>query len=190
MKKEIFPFMILSCGLGHRRTFALQGLHIAVATQNCGISSKSRVNSRDDAPRIPPHKPRTFTPVIHHSLCFLDVKTSFLNPSFTVSIHLFLSSTYPLSDYSTLLYIDPLSNPVILHSLHMAEPSRTPSSLFRPNPSSLRTTLLSLYSGLFIHSPDTQLASEIVHLYSPNPRPLFLLSYHCLTTIHENRHDH
>ena len=36
---------------------------------------------------------------------------------------------------------------------------------------------------------NTLQTSEVVHLYSPHPRSLFLLPYHCLTTLYNNRHE-
>ena len=139
-----------------------------MTTHNCGILSKSRVD--------PPGNALGISLTIHSnrvSLYLPDIKQSF-----TVLIHLF---------HSTLPYIEPLSNPVILNSLHMAEPSEnTFNQSFCPHHSSLCTTALSMHSGLY--SPDTHQTSEVVYLYSPNPRPLILPTYHRLITIGKNRH--
>ena len=63
-KKEIFPFMPLSCGFGHRTDFHLSRASYSCATHNFGISSKSRVHPLVDDPA--------------HSPCFPDIQTSFL----------------------------------------------------------------------------------------------------------------
>ena len=75
--------------------------------------------------------PHVFTitnPPIHSLLCrilllCLTSKSLFFKHSFLISIHLFCS--LPIKQLYTSIhsYIDPLSNPVILHTLHMAEPS-------------------------------------------------------------------
>ena len=54
-------------------------------------------------------------------LACLTFKPLFFKQSFTVSTHLFRS--LPTERLSTFPYIVPLSNPVILHSLHIAETS-------------------------------------------------------------------
>ena len=51
-------------------------------------------------------------------------------------------------------------------------------------PTTLSSLLVFLSFLYLIHSPDTQQTSEVVHLYSPNPRPLRI----SLTTIRKNRH--
>ena len=146
MKKEIFPCMPLSCGLGLRQTCPLQRLHIAVATPNCGISSKSRVYPLGNAPCIPPHKP--YTPIIHHSPYLPDIQTTFLQ-AVLHGINPPLPWPPNWATASTLPYIDPLSNPVILHCLHMTE--------------LLESTFINLFiiaqlpypwTWYFIHSPD------------------------------------
>ena len=117
-------------------------------------------------------------------LACLTSKPLFFKQSFKVSIH--LSATYLPT--STLCYIDPLSNPIILHSLNMSEPSEnTFINLFFYN---LRHLAQLPYPCIrdFIHSPDTQQNSEVVHLHSPNTRPLLFPPYHCITTIRKNRH--
>ena len=78
MNKEIFPFMLLSCELGHRRISALPSLLKAVASYNYSISSKSRVHPPSITPCIPPHKPPPYTPIMHHSPCLPDIHTSLL----------------------------------------------------------------------------------------------------------------
>ena len=120
IKKLIFPFMPLSYGLGCRQTSTFQELHIAVATYNCGTSSKSRIHSSANNLCIPPYKPSPYTSIMHHYPCLADIKTPFrqavlysTNPSFIQPTH--------WATTNTLSYIDPFNNPVILHSLHMAE---------------------------------------------------------------------
>ena len=115
-------YTLLGCGLGHRRASTLQGFHIAVATPKCDISSKLRFHPLGNAPCIPLHKPPPYTPVMHHSPCLLYIQTSFpqailhgINPP--------LSQPTQWATTSTLSYIDPLSSTVILHSIHIAEPS-------------------------------------------------------------------
>ena len=80
MNTEMFPFMSLSCGLGDRRTSALQGFHIAVVTCNCGIPSKSRVHPPGNTPCIPHYKPHhtLISTIMHHYPCLADVRTPFL----------------------------------------------------------------------------------------------------------------
>ena len=43
-RKKFSPLCPLSCMLGHRPTSTLQGLHIDVATHNCGISPRTEVH--------------------------------------------------------------------------------------------------------------------------------------------------
>ena len=52
-RKKFSPLCTLSCTLGHRQTSTRQELHIAVATHNCGISSKSEVGPPVYTPCIP-----------------------------------------------------------------------------------------------------------------------------------------
>ena len=68
----------LSCRLGPKRTSTIQGLHIAVATHNFGICSRSVVHPLGYAPCIPPHKPPPFIPILDHSPCLPDIQTSLL----------------------------------------------------------------------------------------------------------------
>ena len=173
MKKEIFPFIPLSCGLGHRQTSALQGLQIAVATDNCSISSKSKDHLPGNVPRILPHKPLSYTPIMYHSTCLLDILPFFLE-AFLHGINPSLPRATQWVTTNTLPYIYPLSIPLILHSLHMVEPSEnTFINLFVHN---LRYSTQLPYPCIreFIHSPDTQQTSEVVYLYSPNPRAFLL----------------
>ena len=119
---------------------------------------------------------------MHHSFCLSYILISLqavlhgINPLLPRPTHWAPTSTLP--------YVDPRSNRVILHFLHMAEPSEK--------------TFINLFVHILCHStqlpypcirefircPDTQQTSELVHLYSSNPRPLLL------TTIHKNRHQH
>ena len=57
---RIFSQILLACLLRYvfiDSNFALQGLHISMATHDCGISSKSGVYPSDYSPSISPHKP-------------------------------------------------------------------------------------------------------------------------------------
>ena len=94
-------------------------------------------------------------------LACLTSKPLFFRQSFTVSIHFFRG--LPIERLPAYPYIDSLSNPVVLHSLHMAESSEN------------------TFINLLVHT-------QVVHLYSPNHKPLLLPPYHCLTTIRKNRH--
>ena len=67
----------LSCKLCHKRISTLQRLHIAAATHNCGISSRSGVHTLGYTPCTPPHKPPPLTPMLDHSCCLPDIQTSF-----------------------------------------------------------------------------------------------------------------
>ena len=67
---------------------------------------------------------------------------------------------------STLSYIAPLSNLIVIHSLHMTNPSENINF-------SVHTLRLS--------------AKLFVHLYSPNPRSNFSF-HHCLTVISKKRY--
>ena len=117
-KKEIFPFMLLSFGLCHRRISVLAGLHKAVASFNYSISSRSRVHTLDDAPCIPSQTPAILL-LSTILLAYLTSKPLFFKRFFTVSIRLL----HVLPTTSTHSYIETFSNPVVLHPLHVAEPS-------------------------------------------------------------------
>ena len=71
---------------------------------------------------ILPHQPPPFPPIMHHSPCLPDIQTSFFK-----AVLQGISSPLPQSTYlvttCTLPHIHPLNNPIILHSLHMGEPS-------------------------------------------------------------------
>ena len=122
-KKKFPPLCPLSCRLSHKQTSALQGLHIAVATHNCGISPRSGVHPLDYAPWIPPHKLSLFTPIRDHfpwsllawypNLFFFLYTLSSINPSLPWHTHWMTTST--------LSYIDTLGYPIPLHPLDMAE---------------------------------------------------------------------
>ena len=140
-----------------------------MTTHNCSISSKSRVHSLGYAPCIPPHKPPPFTPIMHHSPCLPDIQT-------------FLLLNSPSQNQCTSSAADLLSG--YLHTpLHppFINPFTHP---FRHSPQ-----LPYLCFQDLIHPHNTQQTSEVLPLHSPNPRPLFLLSYNRLTTRHENRHE-
>ena len=142
VKKEIFPFIPSRCGLGQRRISILPGFHKVVSFHNYGISSRSRVQPLINAPRIPPHKPLSYSPIMHHSPCLPDIQTSLIQ----AVLHCINSSLRSLPTerlQHTLLY-NPLSNPVILHPLHMVEPSEnTLINLF------VYTLCHSKHSGLY-----------------------------------------
>ena len=130
MKKEIFSYMPLSCGLGHRRTSALQGFHIAVATHNCTISSKSKVNPPGIAPCIPPHKPSPYTPIMHHSPCLPDNQIPFLQAGFHV-FNLSLRrpthwATTSILDYGSCVYF----SAIMCHLRHL-NPTQAKSSAWQ-----------------------------------------------------------
>ena len=76
----------------------------------------------------------------------LTSKPLFFKQSFTVSVHLFRGQpTEQLFAYSS--YINPLNNPVIFHSLHMAEP---PESTFINPFVTLRNSLMCSFRTLCI----------------------------------------
>ena len=100
--------MPLSCGLGHRQTSSIHGLHTTEATHNCGISLKSRIHPPGYHPFIPPLKPAT------HS----DHKPFCLFAWYQIFFFFFCS----ISNARKFPHIHPLSNPIILHSLHKTEP--------------------------------------------------------------------
>ena len=167
--------MPLSCRLGHRQTSTLQGFHIVV-----GFRQSHGLISRDM-----PHALPSQTSAIH----FYHAPFSFFtwHPNhFSLSCPSRYQSTSSVTS-SAFPYVDPLSNSVILHSLYMAEPSE--NTFINPFAHPFLHSVQLPYPCIlkFIHSPDIQQTSGVVHLYSPNPRPLLLLLYHCLTTIYKNR---
>ena len=108
-------------------------------------------------PRITPHKSPRYTHNMHRSSLLAS------HPK------LLPRSTY-WATTCTLPYIRRLGKPIIPHSLHMAEASILSSTPFVTAHNSLIRILRTA----------TQQTSQVIHLYSPNPRPL--------TTIHRNRH--
>ena len=142
-RKKFSPLCPLSSKLGQRQTSTLQGLHIAVPTHNCRVSSRSGVHFRNYTPCIPPHKHPLFTYNLHHSPCLPDILTPFTKHSFKVLIHLFLG--LPIQRLPAHSYIDFLS-PSSPHG-------RTAGEHFHQSfcvpPSSLLTTPLSVHSGLY-----------------------------------------
>ena len=107
--------MPLSCRLGHRQT-STQELEIAAAIHNCGISSKSGVHPPSYTPCIPPHKPYHSLPSYTILLACPTSKPLFIKQSSMALIHLFRGlPTAQLLAHS-------LSNPIILHSYHLAKP--------------------------------------------------------------------
>ena len=78
---------------------------------------------------------------------------------------------------STHSYIDPLTNPVVLAKLL----ENIFINLFiHTLCHSSQLPYLCIWD--FSHSPDTQQTSEVVNLYSPNPRSPLLPPYHYLAT--------
>ena len=124
---------------------------------------------------------------MHHSPCLPGIQTPFLqaflhgiNPAFPGPNHCATINTLP--------YINLLSNPVILYSLHVAEPSENTFIKFFFHTLRYSTELSYPYIRDFIHSPDTQQTSEVVHPLNPNPRPLLILTSNdsCKTVAHSN----
>ena len=160
--------MLLSCSLDHRWISTLhKGLHKAVSShqgQEC----------------IPPHQPSPYTPIMHKSPWLPDIQTFFLS-AVLHSINPPLPRLTLWATTSTLSHIDPLSNLVLFHSLHMAEPSKNTINLFIHT---LHHFTQLPYPCIwdFIHSPDTQQTSQVVHLCRPNSRflllPLYNSHYH------------
>ena len=85
-KNKISLLCPLSCRLSHKCTSTL---HIALATQNCGISSKWGVHPPGYTQCTPPHKPHSLLSWTILLSC-LTSKPLFLKHSFSISIHLFL----------------------------------------------------------------------------------------------------
>ena len=52
---------------------------VAVASHNCGISSRSGAHPPGNTPCIPPHKPQPFTRILNHFPCLPDIQTFSLN---------------------------------------------------------------------------------------------------------------
>ena len=131
-----------------------------------GISSRSRVHPPGNVPCILPHKPRHTLLSCTILLVCLTYKPLFFKHSFTVSIHLFQGLLTETS--STHSYIDPFSNPVVLHSLHMAKPSENTCINLFVHTLRHSAQLPCPWVQDSIQSPDTQQTSEVVNLYNPN----------------------
>ena len=121
-----------------------------------------------------------------HSPFLPDIQTSFLfffEQSFTLSIHLFRSQ--PTERLSAHPYIYPLSNPIIFHSLHTAEPQE--NTFIDPfiTPHNSHIYAFGNLSTFLIPSKPF----EVVHLYSLNLGSLLLLPYLCFTIIREIKHE-
>ena len=175
--------MFLSCGLGHRWISTLPGLHKDVASHNYGISSRSRVHSPGSAPCIPSHKLPPYTPIMHHSPCLHDIQASLQTVLHGISSP--VSQPTHCATTNTHSYIDPLSNPVILHSFHMAEP--------------LENTFINLFVYTLHHPAQLPCAFGTLSILLIPSRPLRLpicttlildlsFSLHCLTIIRKERH--
>ena len=102
----MFPFKQLNCGIGHRQDFH--------PSYSCDIP---QIWHLIEVRGIPPHKPPLFTPITHwhHIQASLFKLLYGINSPLPRLIYWATTCTIP--------YIDPLTNLVILHSLHMAEPS-------------------------------------------------------------------
>ena len=111
MKKEMFSFMPLTCGLEHRRTSTLQRFHIAVATHK---GSPPRPIPHTS----PPGKPRHT--LISCTILFACLTSKPFIQTFLHGIILPLPRPTHWVTTSTHPYIDPFSNPVILHPLQSA----------------------------------------------------------------------
>ena len=178
-KQKIFPIYPLSFSLGHRRTSTLQGLHIGVATHNCGISLRSRVHPPGYSPCIPPHKPPPFTPILDLSPRLPDIQTFFFLTSHSLTqstpsvLDLPNGSQYnpPYIPFQQ-SYYSPFFQFNRIYEEHFHQS-------FHPIPFvTLHNSLISEFHTLFIllilNKP------IVVHLHTPNPRPLFVPLYHCL----------
>ena len=91
MKKEIFPFILLSCGLGHRQISALQSfirLWYLTTIASCQCQGFIAQAMPHAFPLTNPH--HTFLSCTILLAC-LASKLFFFKQSFTVSIHLFRS---------------------------------------------------------------------------------------------------
>ena len=68
--------MPLNYGLAHRLTSALQGFHIALATQLWHLI-KVKGSSPGQHPSHSPSQPSAYTSILHHSTCLPDIQKSF-----------------------------------------------------------------------------------------------------------------
>ena len=139
MKKEIFPFMLLSCGLGHRRISSIQGfirlwyLTIIASRQGQGFISRATPHA------FPFTNPRHTLLSCIILLACLTSKPPSNSPS-----------GYQSTSSAAYQHTLPLSNPVVLHPLHMAElQENTFINLFCLHPSSPHKTALAEHSGLY-----------------------------------------
>ena len=119
----------------------------------------------------PRQYPMPYNPIMQHSPCLPDIQTSFLQAV--------LQGINPPTHWVTTItfsYIDP-NHQRTISSINLFIHKLCHS-----------TQLPYMCIWNFIHFPDTQQTSEVVHKYSPNPRSLFIPQYHCLTTTCKNRH--
>ena len=126
-------------------------LHIIVTTH---ISSRFKAHPPGYDPRIPLHKPPPFPLLAWHPNLF-----SLTIPSQYQSIS---STAYPLNDYQ--------HTPT--NSVNMAKPlEKYINHFIYPIHHSTANSLIDAFKT--IHPTNTEQASEVVHLYSPNPRFLY-----------------
>ena len=155
---------------------------MGLATEQISILQLISVASSQIQGFIPQATPHAFPLTnLRHTLllCTIDIQTHFyaflhgINPPLPRPTHWTATSTLP--------YTDPLRNIVLLHSLHMTE--RSENTFINPFVHTSRHSSLLPYPCIrdFIHSPDTQQTSKVVHQHSPNPRPLLVLLSHCHT---------
>ena len=138
-----------------QRTLGLQGLHVAMATQNCSILSESRVHTLGYSSCIPPHK---LSPINHSYIAIFPILAWHQN-LFFFSSHSRYQSTSSApdlqSDYCTLPYIHPN-----IHSYHIPFSLLAwhPNTFFLSSPSQYQSTSsvaypLSDYQHTLLHRP-------------------------------------
>ena len=124
--------MPLSCRLSHRRISTLQGLHIAIATHNCGISSWSGVHT--------PCIPLPFTSILDPSPCL--ARQSLLSPLLPIPhlhpIHIYIEQprghdtlmSHPTIYPKPLTFYFDTSQIINLHTLNSTQHFTLPQHTF------------------------------------------------------------
>ena len=127
-KKEIFPFMPLNCG-----PFIKTDFHLSRASNNCSISSKSKVHPSGNGSRTPPQNPRLTIVSYTILLTYLTPKLLSFKRSFRVSIHFSrgLPTDRLLALSPTLIQLATLSFFILSTSPNKR---RTPSSVLSSTP--------------------------------------------------------
>ena len=150
-----------------------------MSTHSCGILVKLRAH----LPWYPPRSPSQTAAIysMHHLPFLPDIQTSFC---LKIVLYDFIPPLPQQTHWVTtslIEYLHPLNIPVILSSLHMAEPPENTciNPFIIPHNSFIRA--LETLSILLILSKLLRLSICIT---------LILLSYHYLTTIHKDRHEH